>query len=134
MIILIFTGPWKKKALVDLGTFTQCLSPQRVNEQYLNNLLLKINVKVIIGLLLDFIFLLHVYVYLIILVSLQLGGVNYQLAVERNIPLFTNKPTIIFGMDVSHGSPGQSGVPSIAAVTFPLLHLCFFCSTVVFLL
>ncbi|XP_048495997.1 protein argonaute 4 [Beta vulgaris subsp. vulgaris] len=83
-------GPWKKKALVDLGTFTQCLAPQRVNEQYLNNLLLKINVK--------------------------LGGVNYQLAVERNIPLFTNKPTIIFGMDVSHGSPGQSGVPSIAAV------------------
>jgi hypothetical protein len=25
-------------------------------------------------------------------------------------------PTIILGMDVSHGSPGQSDVPSIAAV------------------
>ncbi|KNA14752.1 hypothetical protein SOVF_104810 isoform A [Spinacia oleracea] len=83
-------GPWKKKALVDLGIFSQCLAPQRVNEQYLTNLLLKINAK--------------------------LGGLNYLLAVERNIPVFTTKPSIIFGMDVSHGSPGQSGVPSIAAV------------------
>uniref|UniRef100_A0A803LTC3 Argonaute 4 n=1 Tax=Chenopodium quinoa TaxID=63459 RepID=A0A803LTC3_CHEQI len=83
-------GPWKKKALLELGVVSQCLAPQRVNEQYLTNLLLKINAK--------------------------LGGVNYRLAVERNIPLITEIPTIIFGMDVSHGSPGQSGVPSIAAV------------------
>lgn len=44
---LISTGPWKKKALIDLGIFNQCLAPQRVNEQYLTNLLLKINAKVI---------------------------------------------------------------------------------------
>lgn len=31
-------------------------------------------------------------------------------------------PTIILGMDVSHGSPGQSDVPSIAAVSFPLSY------------
>uniref|UniRef100_A0A803LZQ5 Argonaute 4 n=1 Tax=Chenopodium quinoa TaxID=63459 RepID=A0A803LZQ5_CHEQI len=83
-------GPWKKKALVELGVVSQCLAPQRVNEQYLTNLLLKINAK--------------------------LGGLNHRLAVERNIPVLIDKPMIILGMDVSHGSPGQSGVPSIAAV------------------
>uniref|UniRef100_A0A803LTC2 Argonaute 4 n=1 Tax=Chenopodium quinoa TaxID=63459 RepID=A0A803LTC2_CHEQI len=82
-------GPWKKKALLELGVVSQCLAPQRANEQYLTNLLLKINAK--------------------------LGGVNHRLAVERNIPVLIDKP-IIFGMDVYHGSPGQSGVPSIAAV------------------
>ncbi|XP_021745671.1 protein argonaute 4A-like [Chenopodium quinoa] len=70
-------GPWKKKALVELGVVSQCLAPQRANE--------------------------------------HLGGVNHRLAVERNIPVLIDKP-IIFGMDVYHGSPGQSGVPSIAAV------------------
>lgn len=41
-----------------------------------------------------------------------------MLSVERT-PAFTvisKVPTIILGMDVSHGSPGQSDVPSIAAV------------------
>ncbi|KNA14750.1 hypothetical protein SOVF_104790, partial [Spinacia oleracea] len=93
-------GPWKMKALTEHGFITQCMAPVRVNEQYLTNLLLKINAK--------------------------LGGLNHLLAVERNIPVFTNKPTIIFGMDVSHGSPGQSGVPSIAAVvssrTWPSIY------------
>uniref|UniRef100_A0A803LZQ6 Uncharacterized protein n=1 Tax=Chenopodium quinoa TaxID=63459 RepID=A0A803LZQ6_CHEQI len=84
-------GPWKKKALVELGVVTQCLAPQGfANERYLTNLLLKINAK--------------------------LGGVNRRLAVERNIPVLIDKPMIIFGMDVYHDSPGQSGVPSIAAV------------------
>ncbi|VAH24068.1 unnamed protein product [Triticum turgidum subsp. durum] len=36
-------GPWKKKCLADFGIVTQCLAPQRVNDQYLSNLLLKIN-------------------------------------------------------------------------------------------
>jgi hypothetical protein len=35
---------------------------------------------------------------------------------SRNIPFVSKVPTIIFGMDVSHGSPGQSDIPSIAAV------------------
>lgn len=50
--------------------------------------------------------------------SLQLGGLNSLLAVEYSpsIPVVSKAPTIILGMDVSHGSPGQSDVPSIAAV------------------
>lgn len=50
---------------------------------------------------------------------LQLGGLNSMLAIERTtmIPLVSKVPTIILGMDVSHGSPGQSDIPSIAAVS-----------------
>ncbi|KAK4397822.1 protein argonaute 16 [Sesamum angolense] len=48
----------------------------------------------------------------------KLGGTNSLLAIEhsRRIPLITDKPTMILGMDVSHGSPGRSDIPSIAAV------------------
>ncbi|KAD7478368.1 hypothetical protein E3N88_01504 [Mikania micrantha] len=85
-------GPWKRKCLVDFGIVTQCIAPTRINDQYLTNLLLKINAK--------------------------MGGINSLLAVEcsYSIPLVSKIPTIIFGMDVSHGSPGRSDVPSIAAV------------------
>ncbi|XP_058089223.1 protein argonaute 4A-like [Magnolia sinica] len=43
---------------------------------------------------------------------------NYLLAVEHSpsILLIFRVPAIIPGMDVSHGSPGQFDVPSIAAV------------------
>ncbi|XP_071732448.1 protein argonaute 4-like [Rutidosis leptorrhynchoides] len=94
-------GPWKKKNLADYGIVTQCIAPTRVNDQYLTNVLLKINAK--------------------------LGGLNSKLAVEVNpsIPLVSKTPTIILGMDVSHGQPGQSDVPSIAAVVssrhYPLI-------------
>ncbi|GAA0158071.1 translation initiation factor [Lithospermum erythrorhizon] len=83
-------GPWKKKNLSDFGVVTQCMAPTRINDQYLTNLLLKINAK--------------------------LGGLNSLLSLERTLPLVSKVPTIILGMDVSHGSPGQSDVPSIAAV------------------
>ncbi|KAL1204266.1 Protein argonaute 9 [Cardamine amara subsp. amara] len=85
-------GPWKKKNLSDLGIVTQCIAPTRVNDQYLTNVLLKINAK--------------------------LGGLNSLLALERSpaMPSVTKVPTIIVGMDVSHGSPGMSDIPSIAAV------------------
>ncbi|KAF8395625.1 hypothetical protein HHK36_019576 [Tetracentron sinense] len=85
-------GPWKRKNLAEFGIVTQCIAPTRVNDQYLTNVLLKINAK--------------------------LGGMNSFLAVEQSpsIPLVSKVPTIILGMDVSHGSPGQSDVPSIAAV------------------
>lgn len=56
----------------------------------------------------------------LMLCTLQLGGLNSLLSVERT-PAFTvisKVPTIILGMDVSHGSPGQSDVPSIAAVIY----------------
>jgi hypothetical protein len=31
-------------------------------------------------------------------------------------PMVSKIPTLILGMDVSHGSPGRSDIPSIAAV------------------
>ncbi|KAB1225522.1 Protein argonaute 4 [Morella rubra] len=84
-------GPWKKKILVELGVATQCMVPTRVNDQYLTNVLLKINAK--------------------------LGGLNSVLEVERShaIPLVSWVPTLILGMDVSHGSSGRSDIPSVAA-------------------
>nr|XP_043629700.1 protein argonaute 4-like [Erigeron canadensis] len=94
-------GPWKKKNLAEYGIVTQCIAPMRVNDQYLTNVLLKINAK--------------------------LGGLNSKLAVEvsTSIPMVSKSPTIILGMDVSHGQPGQSDVPSIAAVVssrhYPLI-------------
>ena len=39
-------GPWKKKCLSDFGIVSQCISPFKVNDQYLTNVLLKINAKV----------------------------------------------------------------------------------------
>ncbi|KAJ3684604.1 hypothetical protein LUZ61_013768 [Rhynchospora tenuis] len=86
-------GPWKRKCLVDFGIVTQCFAPpSRVNDQYLTNLILKINAK--------------------------LGGMNSLLQVEdsSSIPLISKIPTIILGMVVTRGSPGQSDRPSIAAV------------------
>ncbi|AQK89302.1 putative argonaute family protein isoform X1 [Zea mays] len=85
-------GPWKKKCLAEFGIVTQCVAPTRVNDQYLTNVLLKINAK--------------------------LGGLNSLLQIETSpaIPLVSKVPTIILGMDVSHGSPGHSDIPSVAAV------------------
>jgi hypothetical protein len=45
-ICLLQSGPWKRKCLADFGIVTQCLAPTRVNDNYLNNVLLKINAKV----------------------------------------------------------------------------------------
>ncbi|KAL6626390.1 hypothetical protein ACP70R_030116 [Stipagrostis hirtigluma subsp. patula] len=86
------SGPWKRKCLADFGIFTQCLDPPpTIKDQYLTNVLLKINAN--------------------------LGGLNSLLQMEasRAIPLVSRAPTIIFGMDVSNGSQRQSDVPSIAA-------------------
>ncbi|KMZ57729.1 Protein argonaute 4A [Zostera marina] len=85
-------GPWKRKNLADCGIITQCIAPTKINDQYLTNVLLKINAK--------------------------LGGMNSVLTVEhvQSIPKISQVPTIILGMDVSHGPAGQSYLPSIAAV------------------
>ncbi|KAL6576936.1 hypothetical protein OROMI_011212 [Orobanche minor] len=37
--------PWKKKCLSDFGIVTQCISPAKINDQYITNMLLKINSK-----------------------------------------------------------------------------------------
>ena len=49
---------------------------------------------------------------------MQLGGMNSYLENEysHSIPLVSKVPTLILGIDVSHGSAGRSDVPSIAAV------------------
>lgn len=85
-------GPWKRTSLVNFGVANQCISPVKINDQYLTNVLLKINAK--------------------------LGGMNSLLAIERpaDIPMLKDTPTLILGMDVSHGSPGRADIPSIAAV------------------
>lgn len=50
-----------------------------------------------------------------------------MLSVEHapSIPVVSKAPTIILGMDVSHGSPGQSDIPSIAAVNNNWLGVTF---------
>ena len=43
-----FPGPWKRRNLVEEGIVTQCIAPTpKINDQYLTNVLLKINSKVI---------------------------------------------------------------------------------------
>ena len=37
-------------------------------------------------------------------------------ALDRRVPLVTDRPTIIFGADVTHYQPGDDSSPSIAAV------------------
>ncbi|KAK4361289.1 hypothetical protein RND71_020241 [Anisodus tanguticus] len=85
-------GLWKRKNLTEYGIVTECIAPTKVNDQYITNVLLKINAK--------------------------LGGLNSILIVEHSpsFPMVSKVPTIILWMDVSHGSPGQSDVPSIVAV------------------
>ncbi|XP_023640947.1 protein argonaute 6 isoform X2 [Capsella rubella] len=85
-------GPWKKICLTDEGINTQCICPIKISDQYLTNVLLKINSK--------------------------LGGINSLLGIEYsyNVPLINKIPTLILGMDVSHGPPGRADVPSVAAV------------------
>lgn len=74
----------------------------KMSKQYLANVSLKINVKV--------------------------GGRNTVLvdALSRRIPLVSDRPTIIFGADVTHPHPGEDSSPSIAAVRI------FVCSFYIF--
>ncbi|KQK00677.1 protein argonaute 1A isoform X2 [Brachypodium distachyon] len=88
-------GDLKRICETDLGLVSQCCLTKHVfkmNQQYLANVALKINVKV--------------------------GGRNTVLvnALSRRIPLVSDRPTIIFGADVTHPHPGEDSSPSIAAV------------------
>ncbi|KGN63969.1 protein argonaute 1 [Cucumis sativus] len=88
-------GDLKRICETDLGLVSQCCLTKHVfkmSKQYLANVALKINVKV--------------------------GGRNTVLvdALSRRIPLVSDRPTIIFGADVTHPHPGEDSSPSIAAV------------------
>ncbi|KAL5723178.1 argonaute 5 [Ranunculus cassubicifolius] len=88
-------GKIKRICETELGLISQCCNPNHAmspKKQYLENLALKINVKA--------------------------GGRNTMLldAFRRAIPIVTDRPTIIFGADVNHPSPGEDSSPSIASV------------------
>ncbi|KAK8913853.1 Protein argonaute PNH1 [Platanthera zijinensis] len=88
-------GELKRICETDLGLISQCCLTKhvfKINKQYLANVSLKINVK--------------------------MGGRNTVLldAVSWRIPLVSDKPTIIFGADVTHPENGEDSSPSIAAV------------------
>ncbi|KAL6652215.1 hypothetical protein ACP70R_011140 [Stipagrostis hirtigluma subsp. patula] len=88
-------GDLKRICETDLGLVSQCCLTKHVfkmSKQYLANVALKINVKV--------------------------GGRNTVLvdALTRRIPLVSDRPTIIFGADVTHPHPGEDSSPSTAAV------------------
>ncbi|KAG8691771.1 hypothetical protein FRC11_010125 [Ceratobasidium sp. 423] len=76
----------------DMGVATQCVvgskyAGQRNDDQYLNNLVLKIHAK--------------------------LGGTNF---IPRNSFDWRGIPTMVMGGDISHPPPGSRGHPSISAV------------------
>ncbi|KAF6151473.1 hypothetical protein GIB67_016285, partial [Kingdonia uniflora] len=70
------------------------VDPIRVNDQYMTNILLKINGN--------------------------LGGLNSVLTSEHglNILVICKALAKMFGMNVSHGSPGQADAPSISVVIY----------------
>nr|GEU52027.1 protein argonaute 5 [Tanacetum cinerariifolium] len=85
----------KRVCETELGIVSQCCKPQHImkmSNQYFENVALKINVKV--------------------------GGRNTVLSATLNgrLPYVTDRPTIIFGADVTHPQPGEDSSPSIAAV------------------
>ncbi|KAL8259865.1 hypothetical protein R6Q59_027818 [Mikania micrantha] len=88
-------GRIKRVCETELGIVTQCCRSQNVmklSKQYFENVALKINVKV--------------------------GGRNSVLSASLNgrLPYVTDRPTIIFGADVTHPSKGEDSTPSIASV------------------
>ncbi|KAK1296650.1 Protein argonaute MEL1 [Acorus calamus] len=88
-------GRIKRICETELGIVSQCCKPKNIRKmsnQYFENVAMKINVKV--------------------------GGRNMVLddALCRRMPLVSDRPTIIFGADVTHPQPGEDSSPSIAAV------------------
>ncbi|RUP50486.1 Piwi domain-containing protein [Jimgerdemannia flammicorona] len=82
----------KRIAETKLGVMTQCCLKNKImlpKRQYNQMLALKINTK--------------------------LGGINNILR-SGEMPLLEEKPTIIFGCDVTHAGPGDNRRPSIAAM------------------
>lgn len=128
-------GDLKRVCEIDLGIVSQCCCTKQVfkmNKQILANLALKINVKVQCPVPSTFLFCLQfgslVFVKLTPFNLAKVGGRNTVLvdAVSRRIPLVTDRPTIIFGADVTHPHPGEDSSPSIAAVSRITTHFFSF--------
>ncbi|KAK4486083.1 hypothetical protein RD792_008751 [Penstemon davidsonii] len=87
-------GKIKRVCETELGIVSQCCQPKQASKfskQYMENVALKINVKV--------------------------GGRNTELhRTISGIPFLNDRPTIVFGADVTHPQPGEDSSPSIAAV------------------
>lgn len=119
-------GDLKRICETDLGLVSQCCLTKHVfrrNTQYLANVALKINVKVLVikgHFSTIFSFPILHWAWQGCLWS-KVGGRNTVLvdALLRRIPLVTDTdtPTIIFGADVTHPPPGEDKSPSIAAVS-----------------
>lgn len=93
----------KRIAELDVGILTQCIKDStvmnRINDQTIKNILLKVNSK--------------------------LMGVNQALE-SRSIPqCIRDGSAMVVGADVTHPSPDQSNIPSIAAVTASYDPECF---------
>ncbi|OAD76297.1 hypothetical protein PHYBLDRAFT_123569 [Phycomyces blakesleeanus NRRL 1555(-)] len=76
-----------------IGIPTQCVQSKHIadaKKQYCANVCLKVNMK--------------------------LGGMNLFLS-PAQIPFIAQRPTIIFGADVTHPAPGDMNRPSVAALT-----------------
>ncbi|KAI7880301.1 Piwi-domain-containing protein [Lichtheimia hyalospora FSU 10163] len=76
-----------------IGIPTQCVQSKHINDakkQYCANVCLKVNMK--------------------------LGGMNLYLSPQQ-IPFISERPTIVFGGDVTHPAPGDMNRPSVAAAT-----------------
>ncbi|ESQ42080.1 hypothetical protein EUTSA_v10015551mg, partial [Eutrema salsugineum] len=101
--LLCILSKWKNSDVYVLGK-KKTLCEDGILNQYFYffelNVLLKINAKVIISL--DSI--------------TAFTGILLAIEQSRGIPAVRTVPSIIIGMDVSHGSPGQSDVQSISAV------------------
>ena len=116
------SGDLKRVCEIDLGLISQCVLTKQVfkmNKQILANLALKINVKVGVPCHVMRVFLRSSSLTQASVCSRKVGGRNTVLAdaVSRCIPMVTDRPTIIFGADVTHPHPGEDSSPSIAAVS-----------------
>ncbi|CAH2076758.1 unnamed protein product, partial [Iphiclides podalirius] len=92
----------KRFAELEVGILTQCVKEEtaarRMNDQTVRNILLKVNSK--------------------------LMGINQALD-GRSMPSCLKGPVMVVGADVTHPSPDQTSIPSIAAVTASIDQKCF---------
>lgn len=87
-----FAGMVKRCAELEVGVLTQCIKANtmfKMNPATCGNILLKVNSKT--------------------------NGKNHQLG-ERYKPGVLNRPVMLIGIDVTHPSPDQTSIPSVAAV------------------